>query len=162
MKINFAQIKEFESIDYSSLLEEYFDEKSTIVKKVNSSSGKILLEKINNVLRIRFDIKMNVQVVSSYTNVDFPYDIHLDDELFLTDDKDLETDEMILVDDLIDLDYYVYSLLISSIPITIHKKGEKFVSGESFSVMTEEEYKKLKSEEKSSPFDVLKDIDFDN
>ena len=63
-----------------------------------------------------------------------------------------------------DLRPYIYSLLISSLPIQIiGEDDEEYMSGKNWEVMTEEEYLKRKQNDvSSSPFSSLLDEDFED
>lgn len=161
MKINFSNVKNHEEIAFSSTLDSFFDEKSTICQKINKSNGTIILDKTGNTLIAKFKISFNCIVFSSYTNNPFETNIDVDDELFFTNSPDFESDEMILVDDEIDLDEFVYSLFITSIPLNLHAENEKLPSGKGYRVLTEDEFNNNKNDEES-PFDKLKDLNFDD
>jgi len=160
MKISFSNIKEREVIPFNSTLDSFFSDKNKICKRILGSDGEISLEKAGDTLIARFDIDFKVVVLSSYTNKPFDTIIKLRDELYFTDTKVMEDDEMIYVDDEIDLDEVVYSLLITSIPMNLHKKGEELPSGEGYEVMSEDEF--LGKSHTDSPFDKLKNLNLDD
>lgn len=162
MKIYFSQIKGQEKLPFNSTLDNLFKADS-LLKKINSGTGNIAVDMIENVLTIKFSLVFNMDVVSSYTGDPFNTDIKVDDTLYFTNSKALDSDDLIYVPDEIDLDNYAYSLLITSIPIDIHKKDEVLSHGEGYRVLKEEDLnKEMGEDEKSSPFDSLKNIDFDN
>ena len=160
MKIYFSQIKEHEVLEYKSLLEDYVDGKDGTLKSINSTKGTIDLNKFDHSLIVKVDVSFNVNVISSYSGDVFKTKINIKDDLFFTDSKSLDSDEFILINDEIDLDNYIYSLLITSIPLNIHKPNEKLPKGDGYRVLTEEEFKKEKEDMGGNAFDALKDIDF--
>ncbi len=160
MKIYFNQIKDHEILNYNSLLKDYINGNDRTLKAVNSSSGKIELTKFDHSLIIKLNINFNVDVVSSYTSNVFKTNIKIIDELYFTNSKELGDEDFILINDEIDLDNYIYSLLITSIPLNIHKSGEKLPKGDGYRVLSEEEFKKEKENNGGNAFDALKDIDF--
>ena len=160
MKIYFSQIKEHEVLEYKSLLEDYVDGKDGTLKSINSTKGTIDLNKFDHSLIVKVDVSFDVNVISSYSGDVFKTKINIKDDLFFTDSKSLDSDEFILINDEIDLDNYIYSLLITSIPLNIHKPNEKLPKGDGYRVLTEEEFKKEKEDMGGNVFDALKDIDF--
>jgi uncharacterized metal-binding protein YceD (DUF177 family) len=160
MKIYFSQIKEHEVLEYKSLLEDYVDGKDGTLKSINSTKGTIDLNKFDHSLIVKVDVSFDVNVISSYSGDVFKTKINIKDDLFFTDSKSLDSDEFILINDEIDLDNYIYSLLITSIPLNIHKPNEKLPKGDGYRVLTEEEFKKEKEDVSGNAFDALKDIDF--
>lgn len=160
MKIYFSQIKEHEVLDYESLLKDYIDGSDGTLKNINSTSGIVDLNKFDHSLIVKVDLVFDVNVVSSYTGKIFNTKIKVKDDLYFTDSKSLDSDEFILINDEIDLDNYIYSLLITSIPLNIHKPNENLPKGDGYRVLTEEEFKKEKEESGGNAFDALKDIDF--
>lgn len=162
MKIYFSQIKDHEVIEYNSLLEDYVDGTDTTLKGVNSSKGEIELNKFDHSLIVKVNVLFNVDVVSSYSSEVFKTKIKVNDELYFTNSKSLDSDDFIFVNDEIDLDNYIYSFLITSIPLNIHKPGEALPKGDGYRVLSEDEFKKEKESSGGNAFDALKDIDFDN
>lgn len=161
MKLIFSNIKNNEELPFTSLLEDYFSDDSIIVKKVNKSEGSVIFTKAgSNILIANFNIKFNINVLSSYSNEYFDADFKLEDELYLTNLEENESEDVILVNESFDLDEIVYSLLITSIPTNFHKVGETLNSGKDYKVMTEDEFYESKKEE-GNVFDKLKNIDLD-
>lgn len=160
MKIYFSQAKEHEVLEYNSLLEDYVDGTDTTLKGVNSSNGEIEVNKFDHSLIVKVNVLFDIDVVSSYSAEVFKTKIKIKDDLYFTNSKSLDSDEFILVNDEIDLDYYIYSLLITSIPLNIHKPGESLPKGDGYRVLSEDEFKKEKEESGGNAFDALKDIDF--
>ncbi len=162
MKIYFSQIKECETLEYTSLLEDYVDGSDGTLKNINSTNGELKLNKFDHSLIVNVDLVFDVNVVSSYSGNIFKTKIKVKDDLYFTDSKSLDSDEFILINDEIDLDNYIYSLLITSIPLNIHKPNESLPKGDGYRVLTEEEFKKEKEKSGGNAFDALKDIDFED
>lgn len=161
MKMFFNDIIDKEVIDYNSTLDHYFDENSKVLKKINRTSGTISFDKAHNTIVANIKLKLNCKVVSSYTNIPFDQDIRISDTICFTNKKDQACDEIILVDDEINFDDFIYSLILTSIPINIHKNGEELPSGDNYRVITEEDLRREKENEQTgNVFDSLKDIDF--
>jgi len=162
MKLLFSQINEHQVISYDSLLESYFDNENKVIKEIKKASGEITFDPVKHILITKCNIDFDLVLYSSYTNEPFEKTIHISDDIYFTNKKELENDENIYVKDEIDLDHIIYSLLITSIPLNIHKKGEKLPSGDGYRVISEEELIKEKmKEEPGNQFDILKGIDFD-
>ncbi len=159
MNIYFNQVKDHDEVSFESSLNKFFKE-DALLKKINNCKGTITLNKAENTLIINFNILCNINITSSYTGVPFNKEIKIDDTLYFTNTKSLDSDDIIFVKDLIDLDYYVYSLLITSIPVDAHKDGEKLPKGKDYRVLTEDEYLKEKASSGSNAFSALNDIDF--
>lgn len=159
MKINFDSIKGLENVKYSPIIEEFnklnYSDRIKEFKKVNIE---ISFEKINEILKCEFKIDFEAFVISSYTLKPFNYLKNIDDILYFTTNKEYEDEDVILCKEIIDLDNYVYSLILSSIPLNAHKSGEKLKNFDDINVYSEDEYKK----NKESPFDILKDIEIDD
>lgn len=158
MNISFSSVNGTQKLDYSANLDRYFNLESRPIKKVNYCNGLIRLEKVDHILICKLSLKANINVISSYTDEPFNTNIFINDELYFSDLKDMDGEDIIFTEDNIDIDYYVYSLIITSIPIDIHKKGEKLPSGEGYRVIKEDDFNK---EPKGNVFDKLKGIDFD-
>lgn len=163
MKLLFKNLKEEQTIEYNSLLGEYFDnDQNKIIKKINLCNGEIHISRVDHIVSLEFNILFNLDVVSSYSLEVFAYDVKINDKIYVTDDENFDDGEIIYVGDSIDLDNIVYSLLLTSIPMDLHKKDEKLPKTDTYSVLTEEEYLNKKNADKTSPFDILKDIDLDS
>ena len=54
-----------------------------------------------------------------------------------------------------DLDNIIYTLIVSSLPISIHAPNEEVIESDEYRVISEDDL----DSENTSPFDVLKDLD---
>ncbi|MBR1581567.1 MAG: DUF177 domain-containing protein [Bacilli bacterium] len=158
MKIYFKEIngtKDFDiAIDLKKLNEEY---ESSTIKKINSLSGTIKANKVDDILILDFQIDSNLTLISSYSLKDFDKDFSVDDTLYFTDEEECASEDTLLVKNEIDIDNIVYSLLVTSLPIKLYADDEKVIKGNGYRVLKEGEEDEENDE--SSPFDVLKDIE---
>ncbi|MBP5694140.1 MAG: DUF177 domain-containing protein [Bacilli bacterium] len=132
---------------------------SKVIKEFKDVTGTVGVKKVGKIYFVTFDIKAKLIVYSSLTYEPFEYTHELSEDLqFCNDEKYCDEDTILLDNDAVNLDEIIYSLIITSLPIKLAKKGEKAPSGENFRVLTEEEYLKEKESE-GNPFDKLKDLD---
>lgn len=160
MKIDFAKVKGKETIAYSGDLN-YFNNfnKSKTIKEFKSVAGKVTLEKADAVLIIKYDINAVLDVFSTLTNEPFEYPISIDETLYYTSEKEMESEDVFYIKEgRIELEEDIYSLIVTSLPLILHKEGEEFPHGKNYRVLKEDE---LNEDDGSSysPFDKLKDLD---
>lgn len=160
MKIDFAKVRGKETIAYSGDLN-YFNNfnKSKTIKEFKSVEGKVTLEKADAVLIIKYDIKAVLDVFSTLTNEPFEYPISIDETLYYTSEKEMESEDVFYIKEgRIELEEDIYSLIVTSLPLILHKEGEEFPHGKNYRVLKEDE---LNEDDGSSysPFDKLKDLD---
>lgn len=160
MKIDFAKVKGKETIAYSGDLN-YFNNfnKSKTIKEFKSVEGKVTLEKADAVLIIKYDINAVLDVFSTLTNEPFEYPISIDETLYYTSEKEMESEDVFYIKEgRIELEEDIYSLIVTSLPLILHKEGEEFPHGKNYRVLKEDE---LNEDDGSlySPFDKLKDLD---
>ena len=160
MKIDFAKVKGKETIAYSGDLN-YFNNfnKSKTIKEFKSVEGKVTLEKADAVLIIKYDINAVLDVFFSLTNEPFEYPISIDETLYYTSEKEMESEDVFYIKEgRIELEEDIYSLIVTSLPLILHKEGEEFPHGKNYRVLKEDE---LNEDDGSSysPFDKLKDLD---
>lgn len=148
-----------EDVDFSN----HQFQKNYRIRQILSSHVKIDLVVFEDIADLRVDIKGEVVGACSYTNEDVLLPYHIKDDMTFSSDEEKGADYYEPTD-IIELDPYIFALIDSSIPLTIHKKGAKLPEGGAgYEVLSEEEYLKKKLEEKkSSPFDVLDQINFDD
>src|SRR5574344_591384 len=164
MEISFSKASGHEVLPYESTLDKYFNGTDKIIKKVKSLKGTITTDKVGNTLICKITLRGVLNVISSYSGLAFDTSINLNEDLYFTNKSDQESEDMIFVKDSIDLDHYIYSLVLTSLPIDIHKKGESLPSGKGYRVLKEEELIKERSkkvENDDNPFSKLDGIDFD-
>lgn len=127
------------------------------IDTIVSTHVKVDASKYDELIVLSLSIDAVVDAVSSYTGKigKYPLIIKEDITLSLVDTEDNEYD--VIKGNTINIDEYVYSLIIASMPISVILKGEtlpKDING--VKITSEEEYMNKKS--KSSPFDVLDEL----
>ena len=114
-------------------------------------------------LSVKINVACTVLTTSAYTLKDLDYEIKIKDELCFTDNKDLEDTYFFEKLPQIELDDYIFSLIVAHVPTKVVGKNEKLPeSGNGYRIMSEEDFYKERENEKSSPFDVLDTLDLDN
>ena len=163
MKLDFSKIKEASKFDYEPQLESYLDNIGRkVIKKINSISGSVESVKHDEIYSLKLNYKVVLELVSSLSNKEFEYPMNIDEELFFTKKKEFDSEDVEYVDkDFIDLDEIIFSLIIAQIPITLHAPDDEYVKTDTYRVMSEEEYLKEENSSFGSPFDALKDLNFD-
>lgn len=167
MKLSFFNVNKKETLTYKGDVNVYNElNKSSYIQSFNSVSGKIIVDRYEEVVVCHFKITANLVVLSSLTNEPFNYKLKIDDVLCYTRQESyaaIEKDIILTPENYIDLEEVIYSLIITSLPTRLVKKSESYPQGENYRVISEEEYLKDKeNEEGGSPFDVLKDLDFED
>jgi uncharacterized metal-binding protein YceD (DUF177 family) len=159
MKVAFGSIKNTEKLDFSASIKELNSLNNFYsISKFNDCRGSVSFSKVDNILTIDLDLIIDIDLISSYTLKVFNDKMKIKDTLYFTDKNELESDDIFFLEKgILDLEEVIYSLIVTSIPINVHKKGEKYTVSSEYTVYSEDDFKK----EKSSPFDVLKDEDFD-
>ena len=89
----------------------------------------------------------------AYTLEEIPYQYNIKESVELAGNED---DEFEIINETIDIDEILITLIVSNIPMKVVKKGAKLPSnGDGYQVMSEEE---ANSKKKASPFDALDDL----
>lgn len=141
--------------------------KIDLLKKIKSLKGHTVIELCKPYIIITLNIDGDLVLLSSRSLKDVDY--HIKDSYQLTfnideDSNDDVDDNVIFVKgNEIDLDAYYYDLLLSNIPLKIIKEGEKEnISGDSWELISEDEYYKRKKDEENPMFASLKNLDLDD
>ena len=159
MKINYKSIQEVEVLSYDGDINIYNElNHSSFINSFKSVKGKITLSKVDDYLIIDFDLDYLIDAISMISFKNFDYKSNLKEKLYLTNNKDFETEDIIFYDDGFLLEELIYSLIITDLPINLSIEGEKYEEGEGYKVLSEDDLNNLDNDE--SPFDCLKDIDF--
>ena len=147
-----------EDVDFSS----HVFEKNYRIRKINKCHVSIDLVCFEQITDINIDIKGEVTGACSYTEEDVKVPFKTKEHMTFSSDLERGADYY-EENDLIDLDPYIFSLIDSCIPLTLHKKGAAMPEGgKGYEVLSEEDYyRKKKEEKKSSPFDILDGLDFE-
>lgn len=125
------------------------------VISIKDNKVKVCAKRYDDLVIIDFDISATLSAISSYTNKVGDYLLKTQDTITFSLKEDDEYD--VIDGNSVVLDEYVYSLIITSIPITIIFKGEtlpKEIDGIRV-IVTEEEVEAEEKKQKSSPFDAL-------
>ncbi len=163
MRIDFNKVHEEETLDYTGDLS-YFNSLKSIstIKEYKKVTGKITLEKADSVLIVHYLLKPVLTVYSTLSGEPFDYIFTIDEKLYYTDQKELDSEEVFYIKEgYIDLNVEIYSLIITSLPMVLHKDGEEYPHGDNYRVLSEDELDKEVDDSKFSPFDKLKDLDLD-
>lgn len=164
MKLDFSKIKGTSSFEYTPDLTNFFKNlASSVIKEFLGAHSVIKTVKEDEIYSLSFDIDASLIVYSSLTHNPFEYPMHIEEELLYTRNKVFDSENVEFVDsDSLDLDEIVFSLIITNIPLTLHAPNDEYVKTDTYRVMSEDDYLKEKNENFTSPFDALKDIDFDS
>ena len=132
------------------------------IRKILPASYKVTGQVFDDLLLLHFDIKATVIGVCCYSLEDVELPIHIVDDIQISDTID-DDDHIYYEPNIIfDIDPYILSLIIASVPIKIVKKGAKLPdSGEGYRVLSEEEYLKEQASKKDSRWAALDDIELD-
>lgn len=115
---------------------------------------------------VSFKVKGSLKLKSTRSLVPVDVDINDQDQLtyLFSKHEDLEEDDSIIEakDQKIELHNEIVSLIITSIPIKIISKDEpESFSGDTWEVISEDQYQQRKEETTDPRFDALKDFDVD-
>ncbi len=134
--------------------------KIDILKDIIDLKAIVKVELIHPYLMIKLNIKGKLVLYSTRSLKEVPYDLDESEEFtFLLEDiKNNDDDIEIIKGNTLDLYPYIYMLLVSSIPMKIVLDDDKeYLSGDSWELITEDEYNKRKKEP-NSEFEKLKDF----
>ena len=160
MRIDFSKVKSFEKIDYIGDLNFYNNTKSLkTIKDYKSVEGVVEIQKADFVIIVKYDIHAVFNVLSTLSGEEFEYPLDVNETLYYTDKKEMDSEDVFYVKEgYVDLDQEIYSLIITSIPLILHKEGEEYPKGKNYRVISEDEIDENDGSN-YSPFDKLKDLD---
>ena len=160
MRIDFSKVKSFEKIDYIGDLNFYNNTKSLkTIKDYKSVEGVVEIQKADSVIIVKYDIHAVLSVLSTLSGEKFEYPLDVNETLYYTDKKEMDSEDVFYVKEgYVDLDQEIYSLIITSIPLILHKEGEEYPKGKNYRVISEDEIDESDGSN-YSPFDKLKDLD---
>lgn len=160
MRIDFSKVKSFEKIDYIGDLNFYNNTKSLkTIKDYKSVEGVVEIQKADSVIIVKYDIHAVLNVLSTLSGEEFEYPLDVNETLYYTDKKEMDSEDVFYVKEgYVDLDQEIYSLIITSIPLILHKEGEEYPKGKNYRVISEDEIDENDGSN-CSPFDKLKDLD---
>lgn len=118
-------------------------------------------QKFADFLALSLHLKADLVLICSYTLKPFDYVLKTSDEINFSFYDDNEEEDMVpLKGNVIELDEFVYRLLMASLPLKPVAPGATLPkSGEGYEVITDEEYYETKKG--NSAFDKLADLDID-
>ena len=156
MKINRLLLPIGKTIKYSEDIDlSYFQGDQYHVRSITSCHMDLDVTNYDELITLSFNIKGEVKTTCAYTLEEIPYQYHVKDTIEL----DGEDDDFDIVNNEIDIDEMLITLIVSNVPFKVVKEGASLPSsGDGFRFLSEEEANK---EKKSSPFDVLDDLEFD-
>ena len=144
-------IKYDEEVDLS-----YFKGDQYHVRSISSCHMVLEATNYDELITLTFSIEGTVLTTCAYTLEEIPYHYQIKETIELNDSED---DEFAITNNEINIDEILITLIVNNVPFKVVKEGATLPSsGEGYSVITEED--KLK-EKKSSPFDVLDDLEVD-
>ena len=160
MRIDFSKVKSFEKIDYIGDLNFYNNTKSLkTIKDYKSVEGVVEIQKADSVIIVKYDIHAVLNVLSTLSGEEFEYPLDVNETLYYTDKKEMDSEDVFYVKEgYVDLDQEIYSLIITSIPLILHKEGEEYPKGKNYRVISEDEIDESDGSN-YSPIDKLKDLD---
>ena len=129
---------------------------------VLSCHAELKAQRFEEFIYVTLSIKAKVVLQCSYSLQNFETTISGTDELHFAPSKDEDEDCIEYRGTSIDMDYYIFTLLSASVPLSPKAPNAKAPkSGNGYRVLSEEEYLSEKEEAGNSQFDALKDLDFD-
>ena len=138
-----------EDIDFSSYQGDPYH-----VRSIKSCHMDLSVLNYDELVVLSFQLKGEVMTTCAYTLEEIPYQYNIKESVELAGNED---DEFEIINETIDIDEILITLIVSNIPMKVVKKGAKLPSnGEGYQVMSEEE---ANNKKKASPFDALDDLE---
>lgn len=129
----------------------------------NVENCRVNLEYVDNgeILNATVKVEADLTLVCAYSLEDVPYHIKISDKVEFTSIEEISSGDIFYEPrGTIDLDPYIFGLILASIPMKVIKKGAKPPEDtDCFRFLDEDELEEERKDEKQSPFDVLKDLD---
>ncbi|MCD8209783.1 MAG: DUF177 domain-containing protein [Coprobacillus sp.] len=162
MKINFYTYKENEKerVSYDpSFKSEQFD--PVHILGVRSCHADVDVTKVGELLYLTVSVKFVALAPCSYTLEEVEYHgKEKEDFIFSFNGNEEEGIDTIEKNGDINLDDVIHSIIVATVPFHLHKPGASLPQGgKGYRVLTEDELEKEREEDKSSPFDVLDNLD---
>lgn len=146
-----------EDIDFSN---QQFDENH--VKRILSCSVRLVAHEYGDVLDCKVSGKASVIASCSYTLEDVPLEISFRDNFYFSNEVSGSEECYFEPGVVIDLDPHILALILAEVPHNITKSGAKLPeSGNGYRVLSEDDYLEEKKNKKTSAFDILDTIEFD-
>ncbi len=142
MRRYFNSFKDDELIEYQvnkTLLNNLNQSKD--IQSFNGGIVTFFIKKIDEILEIKIKGTIDLSLISSYSFKPFKTNIEIKDKLYFTDNENYESEEVFLINNMIDFDEILYSLVLVSIPINPYKEGEDTTSISGIKILQEEDVK---------------------
>ena len=124
------------------------------VRSIKSCHMDLSVLNYDELVVLSFQLKGEVMTTCAYTLEEIPYQYNIKESVELAGN---ENDEFEIINETIDIDEILITLIVSNVPMKVVKKGAKLPSnGDGYQVMSEEE---ANSKKKASPFDALDDLE---
>ena len=124
------------------------------VRSIKSCHMDLSVLNYDELVVLSFQLKGEVMTTCAYTLEEIPYQYNIKESVELAGNED---DEFEIINETIDIDEILITLIVSNVPMKVVKKGAKLPSnGDGYQVMSEEE---ANSKKKASPFDALDDLE---
>ena len=131
------------------------------IRRINSCHLKMDLVVFEYITDIKLTMHGEVVGACSYTNEDVLVPYKVKENMTFSSDPD-STADYYEPNSVFELDPYLLALIDSSVPLNIIKKGAKLPdNGESYQVLSEEEYLAQKKSKGDSRWAALDDLDLD-
>ena len=132
------------------------------LKKITDLYVKSVTTLVGNIFQVEINLTAKLSLECAYTLEIFDQDLTIEDVLYFTlDDLDEDSEDIFYErGPIIDLDGYIFGLILSHIPLRVTKPGATLPQGDgtSFVVIDEETYEKNKHQ--ANPFDAIDLEDF--
>ena len=137
-----------------------------LIRKIKDTHVVVEAIDYEDILMVTINLKANVVLPCSYTLEDVDYVIKGQEDYIFTDDEErIDEDDYSTFyepNDIIDLNPYIFSIIIALIPFKVVKKGAKLPSGgKDYRVISEEDYYKERANRTDSRWSKLDEIEFD-
>ena len=159
MQINLATLPMNKSVSFEEEID--FREltfKNLNLKQINKCEVTAVCSQYESLLRVEVNVKASLTCISAYSLKDVPLNVDVNDELDFA--EDINENENLISNNLLNLDEYVISLILASIPKRVIDKGEKLPKGgQGYRVLSEEDLIEERKSRHTSAFDCLDDLD---
>ncbi len=160
MRINILRLREQEVLKIEETIDFSSHEQIYPINKMSKVDVVLYAKKVLGYIYVDFKFKANVNVQCSYSLEYFNYTTNVNDSIIFCIDKDVHDEESVLVlGHYINLDEYIYNLIVSSLPLKLVKKGANISYKDDFVKIVKDKQFKNEPKQASSPFDKLDDID---
>lgn len=142
----------------SFILDESYSPKFPLSKIDNIDVDVFANKLTDDFISLKIKITAKVHLFSAYSLKEFPYELKARDEIHITTNEDFQDSEdyTFFSGDNFELDEIVYSLISTNIPLKPMMPDEKVPSGgDSYRILSEDEYAKEKEEKGNPYFDKL-------